>query len=272
MKHATKKPLFLLALLALFAACGAPSDDLFPEEPGDSGEELGSLGQPVLAFDTPSFRFGAQTSNTAQRCSKTSTSQVCTVPSSKVVNYFIPTSGGGSFTFSERDQITGAIGQIDGLINWSFTQVTDIQDADYVFSAIAVPGNLSSNIEGYVRANRTFAENLSDNGLPGSFQRHEGCVIAIDKTDIYNKGANATQDGALFYHAALNGPLKCMGIGSRTDTGASNKGSQRQVQFFSGLRGALTSGEVCALNAFVPAGQGSNPGQYAVSNSVCPSN
>lgn len=254
MKH-IKEALLCLSLIA----CGAAEDEWLTDE-------LGEVGQAATAKGSDNLLYGTTTSGARLQCNRTSTGQVCTMPNTKNPTYCIEF--GSGITNNQASQIRGAFSAFDtALSSWTFTDAAPagVQNCGtlnpvptVIVNKLACSGTLSSNIEGYSCANLTFVDSLSDVGIPGSFQRHSNGVIHLDYVDILNKGANATEDDRLSFHAILHGISAWIGQGSRSDSLAAGFASERAVTPFRASRSALRTGEDCRAESYLPGASSGN--------------
>jgi hypothetical protein len=85
----------------------------------------------------------------------------------------------------------------------------------------------------------------------GSYQKHGNCVCNIDLADINARGATDVEDIALLRHAYGFCLSSCAGLGSRTDSAASNYVSRRAVAPIlpnDYLSHAYTPGQECIMS------------------------
>lgn len=241
-----------LILLALSAAC-AGSDEV---------EDLEQLAIAYNAPVTPNYQFGTQTGSSRQRCNRISSGQVCSVPDSRTQSYCVD--------FPLRDDIEADIHtEMAGLANslgWSFPQnivggACDIATAKLQFTLSATGGSLTSDVKDYVNVVFKGVTQLTENELPGeatvigNIQKHAQCEIRIDQDDILAKGTTTQQDRNGWRHAAKNGVLKCLGIGSYGTGAGGGRGSRNLFDPNIGTT-FITGGELCMLQAFNPVSNG----------------
>lgn len=240
-------------VLTLSLACGAAT-----EQDLDFGQEGFAYNAPV----TPGYQFGTQTGTSRQRCNRTSTGQVCSIPDSRTLSYCV------DFPLNDyiTDYIHAEMATVASQIGWSFPQnivggSCDIANAKLQFTLSATGGSLTSDVKDYVNVLFKGVTQLTENELPGeatvigNIQKHSQCEIRIDQDDILAKGTSNVQDQNGSRHAVKNGLLKCLGIGSY-GTGAGGGRATRNL-FDPGVGTVfMTGGEACVLAAYNPVNNG----------------
>jgi hypothetical protein len=233
-----------------------------------SGEDFGTeeeFGQAEQAYNapvSPNYQFGTQTGSSRQRCNRTSTSQVCSIPHSRTLNYCV------DFPLNDyiTDYIHAEMAALPAQIGWSFSQnivdgECEVASANLQFTLSATGGSLTNNVKDYVNVLFKNTTSLTENELPGeatvigNVQKHTQCEIRIDQDDILAKGTSTTQDQNGSRHAVKNGLLKCLGIGAY-GTGAGGGRATRNLFDPSIGTVFMTGGEVCMLQAYNPANNG----------------
>lgn len=255
---------FLMCLFGLTIACGGVvEDDSLPFR-DDEILEAEELGQSEQAFNAPvtvNSQFGTQTGSARNRCNRTSSGQVCSVPSFHNVLWC----NDPNFGEVARSRVTVLMNALDTLLTTrTFSQpetlpfgLCDFQAANIVFtrSAVGSSGTASNDIANYSRPDFQGVVGLTENGQPGepavvgSYQSHSRCDIRIDEADIFAKGTNATQDQRYLDHAVVNGVIACLGKGRTTGVSAFNRAMQHDMSS-THANDTLTAGELCQLNSY----------------------
>lgn len=244
------KRIFALLLCCLVAACGAPIDD-------DDDEEIGTSHQTYNAPVSPNYQLGTQTGSARQRCNRTASGQVCSIPHSRTLKYCVDFPLGAAI----ESDIVGDTAARAGAIGWTFTKVADCGDANIQFSlsSVGASGTASNDVKDYVTVLFSNTTSLSENELPGEaevvgqYQKHTSCNVRIDKDDILAKGTSNSQDQNGWRHAAMNGLGKCIGIGGRT---INAQISSRNLFDLNTIAVALSPGEDCVLSGYSPINNG----------------
>lgn len=239
------------------------SDSDFDDVLSEADGELGQLEQPMSAKASTTLQLGTRTAPTRMRCDRSFSGQVCTIIDTKspgVCRY--ANVGLGQFSASESTTVSSIVGGTDaGLSSWSFTQSENKDgtpcaagtDIHIYPGAAGSSGSGSNNINDYVSLTFQGAIGLTEGpGVVGSYQKHTGCHVLVDTTDIYAKGVDAAQDLRLFKHAVAHGLYGCLGLGGRNSS-ASNHATRVDVNA-SVERTAMTSGEDCVLESFSTSG------------------
>lgn len=251
-------------LLAIIACSDAVPEDV----------ALGEVAQAYNAPVTLNSQFGTRTATNRNRCDRSSSGQVCTIPDFHDVLYCV-SNVSPQFAGSTRSRIHTLMSAMDSLLTTrSIFQPLDVfgqcieTDADVVFvkSAVGSSGTGSNDIQNYSRADFTNTTGLTENGLPGEpavvgqYQTHGRCNIRIDENDILAKGSNATQDQRYLDHAVLNAFVTCLGKGRIPGDSLINFNRAMQHPMSSThANDAFTSGELCQLNSY----NNSNNGNFA---------
>lgn len=235
-----------IGLLSLTACSGADWDEEV---------ELAETSQAFSARVTNNFQFGTQTGSAHLQCNRSSSGQVCSIPKFKTLEV----ARAASFSDPEKVIIGLIRNEFDNaLSSWSIVEAdTSVPQAPntvrLTLSQAACSGTLSNNIEGYSCITLSNITSLTEGEVDlepvGNYQTHTSCNGLIDSVDIANKGANDEQDNKLTRHAVAHAILTCMGLGSRTDSGANTFYSRRTLQLSSFLS-TLTAGEDCRAESF----------------------
>lgn len=241
---------FIIAILicAWALACGAAPeldeddagyDPLAPwspqfhygvDSPWPWEDELGTVAQGMSAPTTPNFQLGTRTASSAMRCDKTTTSQVCGIPSKKSFTWCRNRANPSGFSTDQQNMIDQIVAQFGTIQTYVFSKkpldpTTGICDGDIDFNAglnaCGATGTASNNINDYVCQIFSGVTALSEGaGVAGQYESHSGCIIKLDNFDLENKGLNATEDQNYFKHAVAHGLAGCLGIGGRNTTSA----------------------------------------------------
>ena len=176
------------AVLGLVLACGAT-----PEEVEEFELELAQSEQGLSAKTSPTFQYGTSTSTSKAACNKTSTGQVCSVPTSRQVNFCLF----DNLSAAHKTRIRNIAITLNNLSNnFNFTEMDLVHPSciptvlgeptpNLVFSNQACSGGTASdNIEAYSCGNFTAENaNLSEaSGVVGNYQSHNrfGALLDID--------------------------------------------------------------------------------------------
>lgn len=258
-----KNALLSYLALALAVGCGAAPEDFADEQSDDFGQAEQSFSAPVSS----NYQFGTRTASSHLQCDRTSTGQVCSIPLTKNPTYAFDNSVGGT----ERALITSIVSAIDSsLASWSFTEVTMLDDPTIIFEDalhVCAGTSASNNIDSFGCVFLTAQGNgLTEGaGVKGSYTNHSFGVVHVDLTKIQAKVSAAADRNLVYKHAAGSAVLAWMGLGLRTDAGANNNLSRREVSTTLPL-GTLTSGEQCRANGFVATANG----QFTNAINPCP--
>jgi len=236
-----------LAITLGLVACGAPIDD---EDIGE--DELGQLEQGMSAPTTPTYQYGTRTATARGRCNKTAAGQVCQVPPTKAINWTLTADLLHYFPGTETHAV---INGFDAATNFSFTEIpqADLLPQRHISislndDACGTVGTASNDVRNYSCFNWSAPNGMTEvAGTVGSYQWSLLCNITLDVTAINNKGTNASQRGFFTRHAIAHAVAGCLGLGNRTEASAV---ATRQDMNSGVERSALTSGEICTLNAF----------------------
>jgi hypothetical protein len=265
---------YILGCSLVALACGGV-DDFEPDAVGDAG--MGTAVQAFSAKNSPTFQYGARTGSGNVACDKVTTGQVCAIPTKKKIQLAYETDGTGFNNF-EQSIINTVMSQDFGQSGMGFTFTGPVDDDDQNIPAdslrmLIAPGacsggTSSNNIEAYSCATTLSSlTNLSEQtGVTGNYQTFGGCAVNIDRSDIYAKGADSTQDAHLFAQAVGHVIAVCTGIGANTTAAASGKITRRTLNLTANLQG-LTAGDVCRAASYNP----NSNGQYAITTPQCSS-
>ncbi len=255
-------------LLLVLAMVGCASAD----EGFDSELEVGQLEQAITGATNPSFQYGTQTGSDRNRCNKTSSGQVCMVPSKRVnsvcihtANFLSPPSPPPTFTASESATIRAFITNVyEPRGTWQFNIDDTLGDGTFLadcfarstpadisitIGAVGSSGSGSNNVKDYSSTTFNGAVSLTEGaGVVGSYQRWTTCNIKVDRVDAYAKGTSSTQDQNALGHAAAHGFAGCLGLG--TASGIQSDRAARSLFQPSTVAVGVTSGEGCALDNF----------------------
>lgn len=261
---------FFMFLLGLAIACGGVvEDDSLPfrddEVLEDDGEELGSLEQAYNAPVTVNSQFGTRTATNRDRCDRTSSGQVCSVPSFNDVIICYENQGGSGFSAGAQSRINTLIGALDSLLTTRSVAGAPLDifgQPDCTVAntwirrgSVGSSGTASNDIQNYSTVAFNFATALTENGLPGEpavvgqYQKHAQCSITVDETDIFAKGTNATQDQRYLDHAFVNAFAACLGKGRTTGLSNFNRVTQHDMSS-THANDAFSNGELCQLNSW----------------------
>lgn len=239
-----------LLLVAVLAGC-AGTDERIGET------ELVQFEQAYNAPVSPNFQYGTKTGSTRQRCDRSSTSQVCSIPDSRTQSYCVDFPLGVDI----ENDIIADVAAIGSATGWTFTKVADCGSAKIQFSLSATgsSGTASNDVKDYATSVFSGITSLTENEVAGeatvfgNYQKHSSCNARIDKDDILAKGTSAAQDRNGWRHATMHAFLACLGIGGRTinaNIASRNSFSLNTTAF------ALSTGEDCVLSAYNPVNNG----------------
>jgi hypothetical protein len=275
----------ILALLALCFACGAPEDtgltmtevtaagplytDL-PEQIVDEPEDIGSAAQALtIGHRGGTAAPGTRNASNNLMCDTTSTGQVCIVPRTKNLQWFITTPTGGSCvaTANRQAQVRTQVNswfqamKTAGLDNtWTMTEVAagtggvafavDVQDGPSCAEGFCTSGSLSQ-VERYSCLTGSTGGLVEGAGLAGNYVKWVGGpVLHIDFAQLDNRGGSSTEDSNLLRQAVFNGLNRINGIGQLSP--GNTRCSTRENNFASTLASAcnISTTEACLLNSF----------------------
>lgn len=260
---------FVLALISS-VACSGPVDEAFDMaealEDGAVLDEYGELAQLEQAYNAPvtvNSQFGTQTGSDRGRCNRTSSGQVCSVPSFHNISYCAQNAG---FTpaLGTESRIHVLMNAMDSLLTTRTVSqpldlfgICDATAANVLFSkaAVGTSGTASNDIKNYSTNSFDSPVALTEVGLPGEpavvgqYQKHVRCIIGVDETDIFAKGTNATQDQRYLDHAVVNALSACLGKGRVSGVSAFNRATSRDMSS-THANDTFTAGELCQLNAY----------------------
>lgn len=250
-----------LLLLSTLFACGAP-DEYLDAAGIDDETELGTLEAGFSAASTPTFQYGTRVGPTTNlRADKTSSAQVIAVFNRKNPTYCVETGLVAALSPAEHNTIVTMLSSFDAsFTGWTATDYPDFglgcaaaggtppYQVRFQKGSVGSSGTASNLIEDYARLTFGGLTNLTEGaGVVGQYQSASSCTITIDTTDLYAKGANATQDSNLFGHAVMHNWYGCLGLGARSHQ--STFATRRAVLPASTGTG-LTVGEVCSLTTY----------------------
>lgn len=252
--------MFLYTSFALLFACGASTDNPPENEMADGGQ-LGSAEQAMSAKTTPSFQYGARDTSSFLQCDKTSSGQVCHIPSTKNILYC------ASAPSPFASDLVGPFNLLDARTGWTFTVGSSIFkacnlenspniDVQVQSDGCGANGTASNVVSDYVCITRSGSTGLSEGGtVVGNYIKDSSCVVKIDVTQIQAKGTSDANDRRLFRHALAHGVFACAGIGARTGvTGRGDATTMNQTI----EQNTLSSGQTCMLDSY----NTSTPGSF----------
>ena len=264
-----------LLVAAGLVACGASQDMPRYEYVKDSDglileivdldyvpEDIGTSKQPYSGKTTANYQYGTSTAATHMQCNRSSSGQVCTVPmappgmnSPKAMFYHVQSAG---MTAAQVNEMTNAVEAVDAALSgWTFTPTNDPLLAHVILNRVTCAGSGGSDITSFACTNLTAnANNLSEGvGVVGSYTNHTFGVVHVDWSDI-NATWGTTIDRLLVgQHATVYGLLSWMGLGGRSDAGATSFMSSRTANPAVG-KGYMSTGEVCRAQSYVPTADG----------------
>lgn len=251
-------------------ACGDPDAGA-----GD-GDELGQTEEPINAPKTASYVLGTAEGNSRIKCTPTNATQVCDVPTTRVMKYCMD-----NLVTEEIIDVENYLPQAgDSAHHFTWTLNTSSGaacQAAYNSGAVNVLVNMISgvcpsgttNTENFVCVNPTvvtpqLAENPS---VPGSFFGINGGIIHIDRAKLLASFPSATDRSNARGHAVTRMGLALEGIGGRSDANATFLYSRRAIlPLLIQVGYTLTTGEQCMLQNYSSVIQ---PGVYARDSVSC---
>jgi hypothetical protein len=245
---------FLWLFACALIACGGESYE---------DEELGTVEEAYNAPVTVNSQFGTQTGTSRDRCNRTSSGQVCSVPSYNDV--IICYENANSFAAASVSRIGQLITALDGLLTTRtvggapidiFGQPDCTQANTWIRKVgVGSSGAGSNDIANYSRPVFNFTTGLTENGLPGEpavvgqYQKHAQCVIEVDENDILTKGTDANQERRYLDHAFVNAFAGCIGKGRVSGVSAFNRATQHDMSSTHN-NDTFTTGELCQMNSW----------------------
>jgi hypothetical protein len=221
----------LIALAACALACGGVDNgDLFDSP--DGGSEIGQTDQPLLApHRGGTASIGTRNTLQGEQCDTVTSGQVCLVPKTPNIRYFMTTPGGSCAATSAqiqavRSQVQNWFAALMGPgSGWTLSETGSVSDPllTHVISVAAgvscpdfcPPISGSDHIAEYACYTGTTTSFAEDPGVVGQFVKHVGVpVLHIEYQKILNRGATTTEDNNLTRWAVFNGLHRLHGIGS----------------------------------------------------------
>jgi hypothetical protein len=230
--------LIAVGIAILLGACSAAPEDF----------DIGTAEQEYFGRVTNGYQYGTTTSHARLQCGRTNDAQVCTIPQTKTPTFAL------SAGIDRPALVRGLFASLDAqLSSWTFTEVSDINDADIIVSD-GVPcsgGSSSNNIEAFgCLATTDVGNNLEESAtVVGNYTNHSFGVVRIDTTDINSKFSSATSRDRLYVHAAGHGIVAWMGLGSGPDASA-RRITSRVVDVSGPIVQTLSAGEDCRAEFF----------------------
>ncbi len=232
----------LLVGLVFAVGCSAAEDfDAYEaDEP-----EFGFLEQPVSYPYTQNYGPGFLNTLEAPNCTRTTPSgNTCLVPSGLTTgNKTVGVCFGSGFSTAQKDAIRQGIQRADNPTNWTFTEVGQGCDLNFL-SGFSVGGNSTSQlISAYRLIEPTGLATLSES-LPATFKSFTAINCKLDTADIAARSANSLQ---ILAHIGGNCAGASMGLGTRTEaplSGGSATVMSNNITPFTQHLG-LTAGEAC---------------------------
>ncbi len=257
---------YLSCLLALALACGGEATGEYPSADagaGDSGVDLGQSEQGlrtqmnstngtnqyitgVMKEDLPLNGLTYTVVNTMSNGATWFVPRVanltfkveqgqCSAADLTILNFTVDT----LFTELNGSASIGSAG-------WTFTRSST---GTHVIRCHSLPTSPlgSNNIRNYSRTQCTADQskiiNSIASGLPSNVAHYSTCIVQIDMTDIFLKGANLTEDNKLLWHAVAQGVIKMVGVGSFP--GSRLSAGDEVVTPINTPRVVFSSGELC---------------------------
>jgi hypothetical protein len=246
---------------------------------GQPGDEIGTVEQPYQSKVQTNFQWGATTASARLACNKTSSGQVCTIPSARGGSFYVL-----DLSSSNRTIVRNVFSSINSAVGSTpWLEEIDVADrllSTVVFASGAVSGSLSSNIDGYSSLSLFHEFDLTEGvvaGDPvGSYKAHDNVngggpfpdTITIDFADCDAKfPGDATAQLQCKRHAIGHAVLAHMGLGSRTDSagGVGSTWQRRTLAAAGTVLSALNSGGVCLYNS----ANYTNNGDYSIVGLPC---
>ena len=230
--------------LMFVVACGAAPEEF-------EALELGRAEQAMAFKAGPNFAYGVTVDDTHEQlqCINIGNDE-CSVPRTKSPTYFLES----SLTTAQKDAVRADFAAIDAATNWTFTETTIAANA--IITVNKFDGICSGpQIQDLVCVNLTGEGNTltEPTDLPNVYTEHTKGVIHIDVAAIDASASTSAERLRRKSHGTRAAILSWMGLGVRSHTGLSP--TRQAVQNPDSI-GALSAGEVCRLNAFLPLAQG----------------
>lgn len=282
MNHPFKSVVFgfyvgaLAGAVSLATGCGGA-----PEQ--DEASDIGKVQQPVFAPRTANYVLGATNTQSALRCTTTSTGQICNVPMTKTFTYCenglnaeelqqltSVQSGGASqtapFRFTWAELKSGGVPVRDAACQTAYTAGQCNVLVNHIDNFCAPAGASATNIDSLVCSNPTVTTGLLPEipNVPGSFIGMNGGIIHIDRARLL--AAFPVQPGRseVLQHGLGHAAAALDGLGARTESTSTFLWTRRQVSPLSTLGRTHSNGEECTLNFYSATG-GTNYTQDATS-------
>lgn len=236
--------------LAFALACGAPVDS----------EEFGEAEQEYSIKHTTDYQLGVDSSSNRMQCTRTNPLQTCSLLTTKNVLFYIEPADFGPPGTGYNDEIYTYVSQLDAALStWTFTETFDPQTPNILLvfrRAQCTGGPSSSSIAAFSCLTLVgTGQNLTEVNVTGNYTTHLGATVWIDMGDITQRANTTIQRLRLLRHAAGHATLAAIGLGGRTDSGATNFVSRMTVDVdWSGA--TISSGELCRAEAYVPTADG----------------
>lgn len=287
-------PLFVLALIA----CGAPSDegltlfevasdgevytdgseDQLIDVPGLPESEIGSSAEALtIGHRGGTAAPGTRTGNSNIMCDTQAAGQVCVVPRTKTLNWFITTPTGGSCvaTANRQAQVRDLVNawfnamKAQGLNNtWTLTEVSpgtggvafavDVQDGASCNEGFCTSGTLSQ-VERYSCITGSTSGLTEGAGFAGSYVTWVGGpVLHIDLKQLDDRGSTNARDANLRRQAVFNGLNRIHGIGQFDGGNARCSSRPNDGSLTLDTPCIVQSTEACLLNSLGDTGDLSN--------------
>lgn len=268
------RKLIALLILSLATACGAddagPNDVTDVDDASADAVELGTAEQPIFAPRGNTYVLGSTTSQSALRCTTTSSSQVCDVPTRKTYTYCSTgltalenglisavATGGSNQTAPFRFQTTDSglrDAACDAAFNAGTVQIL-INAANNICGAAGAP---ATNIDSLVCGTPSVVTGTLPEvpSVPGSFRGIAGGVIHLDRARLAAAFTTGTQNWNLVsQHGLAHQAARFRGLGARTENPfALFLWTYRPVQPISTIGRTFTKGEECVTNFYSATG------------------
>jgi hypothetical protein len=272
------KSLSIIPFLALIA-CGPANPDLFPADAGpDSGVNLGTSEQPLVTQMSTSGSIRRLTgvmydsSPDQQRqtlnCNNSmNESRECYVPPFKSFTIKVVNQSCSTFQFQRFEaQVNNIIDELNTSASigdeWDITKSSSGTHTIQCGTLAANPLG-ADHINSYVKTvcQPDFVNTLTEE-LPGIWYRYTTCTVTVDAGDVLGRGNSSTEDSKLMKHAAANGLIKLVGVGSMSVSGVTM--SNESILPINTARVMFSPGQQCRTLNYRDA-QGSSPGVLGTS-------
>lgn len=238
---------YAMLLVVLGTACSATPEEFEAFEELDFGQTT----QAMTFKAGPNTAYGVTVDDTHDQiqCFNIGNDE-CSVPRTKSPTYFLD----AGLTAAEKTAVRADFSAIDSATNFSFTETTTAATATITvnrFNSFCT----GTGIQDLVCVNLTGQGNtLSEpTSIPNVYTEHTKGVIHIDTTAINASTTVAAERLRRTSHGVRAAILSWMGLGVRPHTGLS---PTRQTVNNPDSIGALSTGEVCRVNAFAPLATG----------------